>query len=85
MLRNLIGTAVKGAMLGAAVIGAKKLWERRHAQPMKEPLLPGTRYNGTSAAFTGSTAADIEASPSGSRPAVGIDSDSQESGLDSRH
>lgn len=73
MLRGLIGTVVRGAMLGAVVIGAKKLWERQHTRPMKEPLKPGTSYNGTAASFAGTPAFGMETTPDEVRPAVDID------------
>ncbi len=74
MLRNMIGTMAKGAMLGVIVIGAKKLWERQHVQPMKEPLA-GTSYNGTAAAFTEPPALSMEPTPRDARPIVDIDHD----------
>lgn len=53
MLRNLIGTVTKGVVLGAIVVGAKKLYEKRHMEPMKEPLEPEvTTYDGKTATFS---------------------------------
>lgn len=53
MLRNLIGTVTKGAVLGAIMVGAKKLYEKRNAEPMKEPLEPEvTTYDGKTATFS---------------------------------
>jgi len=53
MLRNLIGTVTKGVVLGAIVVGAKKLYEKRNGHPMKEPLEPEvTTYNGKTATFS---------------------------------
>ena len=53
MLRNLIGTVTKGVVLGAIVVGAKKLYEKRHTEPMKEPLeRQVTNYDGKTATFS---------------------------------
>lgn len=58
MLGNLIGTVAKGVVLGAIVVGAKKLYEKSNASPMKEPLEPEvTNYDGNTGTFT-----DVQAS-----------------------
>lgn len=56
MLKNLIGTMTKGVVLGAIVIGAKKLYDKQNAHAMKEPLEPQepevTNYDGRTATFS---------------------------------
>ena len=78
MLRSLIGTVAKGAALGVVVIGARKLWERQRNRPMKEPLASGDSYNGTAAAFTGTPALRLPATP-GEETQPAADVDRQES------
>ena len=70
MLRNMIGTMAKGAMLGVIVIGAKKLWERQHVQPMKEPLVGS---NDTAATFADTPALTMETAAFEAETIVDID------------
>jgi hypothetical protein len=52
MFRNLIGTMTKGVVLGAIVVGAKKLYDKQNTHAMKEPLEPEvTTYDGSTATF----------------------------------
>ena len=72
MLRNMIGTMAKGAMLGVIVIGAKKLWERQHVQPMKEPLV-GSNYNDTATTFADTPALTVETATLDAETIIDID------------
>ena len=72
MLRNMIGTMAKGAMLGVIVIGAKKLWERQHVQPMKEPLV-GRHYNDTATTCADTPALTVETASLDAETIIDID------------